>query len=354
MLDIKQNMEEGGPSSKAASTGESQSKKTPATPAKMVHHHGDTVIPLKVVGEPPPGSQNSGLQRGYIARFNWRTHYVNRFDPASIAPGQSITIGPAETELLPSIPTIFHRLLSILQQVERANKNRDILGGLDRKIVRQVAEVTSASSRSLDRKLVLTNLQGQEYLVNACRKEHVKLIYEGMEGKGLLEKLGLCNHLVDVFAVAPGRSRYCVGGRGVRNHHALPCTCDGGVGYDAKEGGMNHNNHGMPSNDLYKFKSDRAARFQQEHEPVWKHFETCTAAVKRSIENTKRPQPSPEKIERIDALRAQIAKLRARCLEMAQRWHAEKDLRARLWARLELMQKKLLIITSRIGDQSFS
>jgi len=122
-----------------------------------------SAIPLRVL--PRPELYNSStLVRGYIARFNWKTHYVNRFDRSSIIDGQALTIGPDETELLASIPVLFHRILSILQDVEKANRGRDVLQGLDKKILRPVSELVS-SNRSVDRKIVLEGVDGTEYIV---------------------------------------------------------------------------------------------------------------------------------------------------------------------------------------------
>ncbi len=109
---------------------------------------------------------------------------------------------------------------------EQENKKLDILViGLDRKIVKPLSECSSLSrAYDKDKRLLLKDFDGIDYLVNACRKEHVKLIYDGPEG-GLLEKIGLCNHLVDVYAIAPGKNRFAVGGSTLRNYSSAGCIC---------------------------------------------------------------------------------------------------------------------------------
>ncbi|GAB5361839.1 hypothetical protein AAMO2058_000747100 [Amorphochlora amoebiformis] len=301
-------------------------------------------IPTHVVGKVPP---NSALQRGYIARFRWREHYVNRFDPASFAQGQSLAIGPDETELVPSIPTIFHRILIILQEVEKANRNRDILENLDRKIVRHISEVTSAS-RSLDRKLILNNFGGHAYVINACRKEHVKLIYEGIEGTGLLESLGLCAQLIDVYAISPGRTRHCVGGFGMRCQSSLVCTCSG----QAKTlpffpktspkvlgtGEKSSRNLALET-DLY----------HPQDQSFWANFDKDTDRIRKCVFHDPNQDYVAYKDSKIECLRDSIVEKKVRLAELEAKNKSEAIRHEMLIGQLKALQEKMYTLTNRMA-----
>lgn len=171
--------------------------------------------PLMTSYNPAPRDSQNPLQRGYFARFNWQ-HYHARDQ-------QDIKNLPVKSELVPSIPAMFHCLLVVLQAAEKEFANIDILPLLDRKIVKPCAGSPAGGRerREVDRRLLLTSPQGEEYIVNACRKEHIKLIYEGgPHGGGLIGQLSLCPKLVDVFAVQPGKRVH------VGQELTLACTCN--------------------------------------------------------------------------------------------------------------------------------
>ena len=69
-------------------------------------------LPKGILG--PMASQ----QRGYVAYFNWKEHYDAVFGVNGAAHKL------ARTDLVPSIPALFHRLISVLQAVEKENRNR--------------------------------------------------------------------------------------------------------------------------------------------------------------------------------------------------------------------------------------
>lgn len=132
---------------------------------------------------------------------------------------------------------------------------QDIVVELDRKVVKPVSgsivnrrEDNSSSSRRsrfvprsevdqdyLRSKLLLRDEHGVDYNILACRKEHTKLLFEPFntgETGGILERLGLCPYLIDVYAVQPGKKQ-CVGGPAANKQqdettkttNNLHCTC---------------------------------------------------------------------------------------------------------------------------------
>jgi len=307
-----------------------------------------SAIPLRVLPRPALGN-SSTLVRGYIARFNWKTHYVNRFDRSSIIDGQALTIGPDETELLASIPVLFHRILSILQDVEKANRGRDVLQGLDKKILRPVSELLS-SNRSVDRKIVLEGVDGTEYIVSACRKEHVKLVYENSEGHGLLERISLCPGLIDIYYITPGRSRQCVGGLRARNNGSMTCACGGGddSGTTTSNSTTEDQRPSTPG-EVYYFcgGGKESSRYQREKEEFWQNVDRAARVVRHQVDKALHIQAA-SKIARINQLRAKIRKAKDRVLASNNRWKLERDKSSRLRMKIKFIEKKLYALTHRI------
>jgi len=134
--------------------------------------------------------------------FNWEHYPFAKIEAAD----------RKETPLVPSIPMLFHAIILVLMQVEKQYRNQDFLAELDKKILKPVEQ------RSYDKKLLITDTKGNGFLITACRKEHVKLIYDG-SNVGLLSTLKLCNRLIDVFSVGSG-FRQLVGGG-----HFVTCSC---------------------------------------------------------------------------------------------------------------------------------
>jgi len=165
-----------------------------------------------------------------MAQFRWADHFPHVVEPEVLR----------ETPVVPSIPVLFHILLSEIQKVlERENPQGDLLKDLDRKIIKPVSGSGLDAGRS--KALLLKAHNGTEYVVNACRKEHVRLIYESGVGStstggvvgaspsegGMLAKMGLCPLLIEVFAVQPGPRGSPVASTvgGALNDPALRCTC---------------------------------------------------------------------------------------------------------------------------------
>lgn len=123
---------------------------------------------------------------------------------------------PAETELVPSIPSIFSTVLADIRDVEYLARDRNVLrdGGLDRRIVRPF------DGRSKSGPVIGGVDKSGRYQVTACRREHVGLIYNP-EG-GLFSQLGLCPHMVGMVLVAPNKDTY-VGGPS--HDSRMKCVC---------------------------------------------------------------------------------------------------------------------------------
>lgn len=151
----------------------------------------------------------AGMNRGYYAQFYWASHY---------APYESVPLStplPTFTEVVASIPAIFHQIVSVLQTVEYATRKRDVLVELDKKIVKTMSSKEVDLVPTLDRKLLLRSQAcNQDYMIHACRKEHVRLIFASADDGGVLGKLALCPLLIDLFLVQQGGKRSLAGGSG--------------------------------------------------------------------------------------------------------------------------------------------
>lgn len=144
----------------------------------------------------------SSLERGYIVDFQWDLHFNNAVDKPITA------ARPMKSPLVPSIPTLFHSVLSTLQPVVWEALDKDVFTGLDTKIIR---DYSSTRDKGKD---FLISQDNRKVIVNACRKEHVRLIYTDVLGT-----LGLCPQLIDVHYISPEKDFLVGGGTTVE------CTC---------------------------------------------------------------------------------------------------------------------------------
>ena len=210
-------------------------------PISPMPHHGEgetLMLPSHLsssftAGQSVPQSPSFQAQaRGYLAYFYW-SHYPSATSPSSTfrPPKRS----PTHTELVPSIPTIFFRIFSILSDAFHASHQRALYPLMDKKLLKPTGHTLPAPPapyvpghplpptshldphsipvEALDAtRLLLRDQHGAEYIVTACRKEHVKLLYEGEAA--VLGRAGLCNLLVDVYAVQGGK-KVLVGGAGM-------------------------------------------------------------------------------------------------------------------------------------------
>ncbi len=182
--------------------------------------------------------------KGYYAVFHWE-HFPE-------APDRVRAKLPRQTKQLPSIPTLFHQLLLILEFAKQAACGEDVLHKLDRKIIKSTGRHaapgvdpvpgldagteplfdTSGNWTNLAhpatrlRQLPVYDARGVEYAVVACRREHVTHIFASPEG-AFLDRMGFCPRLLDVYYFTPTEVS-CVGGRKVSGG-ALPCVCPGGI-----------------------------------------------------------------------------------------------------------------------------
>lgn len=76
-----------------------------------------------------------------------------------------------------------------------------------------------------DRRLHVYDLDGQEYVINACRREHVSSLCLSTEGASILHRLGFCPRLLDVYYVTPG-VQTCVAGAAVQQNVQCLCTAE--------------------------------------------------------------------------------------------------------------------------------
>ena len=141
---------------------------------------------------------------------------------------------PSYTELVPSIPTIFYKILAILSDNEYNLYEQEALAAMDKKLFKLTSppptvpqqhqplhhvyhrhvlmHPTDVPVDELDAtKLLLRDHKGGEYVVTACRKEHVRLLYE--TDASVLGRLGVCPLLLDVYSVQGGKKQL-VGGAG--------------------------------------------------------------------------------------------------------------------------------------------
>jgi hypothetical protein len=107
---------------------------------------------------------------------------------------------------------------------------RDVVMELDRKVLKPAATEVGAPPRG-EKRVLLKAADGTDYVITACRKEHVRLLYDPID-TGVLGRLGLCPRLLEVYALQPGgtpgakgqANSLCVGG--FPSDPSLPCTCE--------------------------------------------------------------------------------------------------------------------------------
>jgi hypothetical protein len=176
----------------------------------------------------------SSSSRGYIAYVYW-AHFPPASSSSSWRPPKR---SPSHTELVPSIPTLFFRLFALLSDAERQAHHRSVYAAMDKKLLKATGNSVPASAvlplstpaspavptsllsphhvplDSLDatRLLLREPTDGSEYIVTACRKEHVRLLYEGEAA--VLNRLQLCPMLLDVYSLQGGK-KTLVGGAGI-------------------------------------------------------------------------------------------------------------------------------------------
>ena len=171
---------------------------------------------------------------------------------------------PSYTELVPSIPTIFYKILAILSDNEYNLYEHEALAMMDKKLFKPtnppptspglhqplhhvyhrhvLMHPTDVPVDELDAtKLLLRDHNGGEYVVTACRKEHVRLLYE--TDASVLGRLGVCPLFLDVYSVQGGK-KALVGGAGNERRNrgggdGWICTCaEGAVPIVKKEEGI--------------------------------------------------------------------------------------------------------------------
>ena len=151
---------------------------------------------------------------------------------------------------MPSIPTIFFKIFVLLSDAFRSSHHRPLYPLMDKKLLKATGHSITAPPAAyvpghplpptshldpqsipvdaLDAtRLLLRDEGGAEYIVTACRKEHVRLLYEGEAA--VLGRAGMCPLLVDVYAVQSGK-KVLVGGAGVDRRErgggaGWECTC---------------------------------------------------------------------------------------------------------------------------------
>jgi hypothetical protein len=163
--------------------------------------------------------------RGYVAQFHF-DHYPYKPKLSTAA-----NYRPLLTDPVTSIPMLFFRIISIFQELERDCRNRDILPYIDKKLLKLLGgseenslnsslnsitpphseEATGGGAEDTN-KYLLNDFDGNNYQVIACRKEHVRLLFEGPDG-GMFLRLGICPQICDVFATNNGKKNI-LGGAG--------------------------------------------------------------------------------------------------------------------------------------------
>ena len=184
-----------------------------------------------------------GTARGYIAYVYW-SHWPAPVTGSGFRPPKR---SPSHTELVPSIPTIFFRVFALLSEALWASQRRALYPLMDKKLLKPTGhsvltppapyvaghplpptshlDPQSIPVEALDAtRLLLRDQAGAEYIVTACRKEHVRLLYEGEAA--VLARAALCPLLIDVYAVQGGK-KVLVGGAGVDCRER-----DGGGGWE--------------------------------------------------------------------------------------------------------------------------
>jgi hypothetical protein len=148
-----------------------------------------------------------GLARGYMAMFCWKDHYPGLDD-------DEIEDLVAYTEMHANLPALFHGIIEGLQRArlkEGAVPHGDMpLSKFDKKLVRPYSDdIPSAEARY---RIILED--GQDWVVIANRKEHMRLLYDELTNVG---------HCPYVFAIYGSTSGKAFLGVDPRN---LLCTCD--------------------------------------------------------------------------------------------------------------------------------
>ena len=249
------------------------SRSVPPTPPLNV----DRVIP----GHPVFPSSS----RGYVAYFYWR-HYP-LFVPANAPPPVR---RPVHTELVPSIPTIFYKVMGVLSDSEYNLYGYEALSLMDKKLYKPTAPPPAPEQQhspphhvlhrhvllhpsdvpvdELDAtKLLLRDHAGGEYVVTACRKEHVRLLYD--TDASVLGRLGICPLFLDVYSVQGGK-KALVGGAGNERRmkgggDGWVCTCrEGAVPLVKKEEGAPVQPAQHKGNNAHKQESSARADVKEE------------------------------------------------------------------------------------------
>ena len=162
--------------------------------------------------------------RGYVAYFRWSTHYDQ--------PSNS-RCAVTQTDIVGSIPSIFHRIIALLTDVEWSVRRRNIMETIHKTLARvahdndavrprRSTDVNTDEPFGLNGHLLplgvdsssrplMNDPYGTRYVITACRKEHVRIIYEA---DGLLPKLQLCPCLIDIYTMERNGKLTLIGGYG--------------------------------------------------------------------------------------------------------------------------------------------
>lgn len=313
------------------------------------------------------GQASSGVQRGYIAYFYWKEHY-------NAAYGEGTIPRPSKTELVPSIPGIFARIIGILQAVHKESTGMDVVPSLDRKI----AKPATVRDKGVDKRVqFISDLEGQDYVVNACRKEHVKLIYDGPDG-GMLGKLRLCPYLIDVFAISPsGNRRHCVGGPGKARfssnvQSSYRCTCqvkfeptihpdlassalndDATMDIDDEDEGAGAEEEGTSQVTPHE-RADRGALgsmspTSDSYSTIWTQLQNKINESKQAVERCWRTRAADQE-RSIEMLQTRVRDAEQRATEWEQKWRDERKHNADLMDRFHVLQRQIEKLTQQLPE----
>jgi len=141
---------------------------------------------------------------GYMVQWHWG-HYVYFTQTRN---AKSLNL-PSESETLSSIPLLYHHCISTLSKAESACRDIDLVSILAEANIRSDRKILKPARHPDE--ITLFDQKGSEYSLLTCRKEHLKSMFEPVDG--LLARSGVCPLLFDVWAFSQGR-RVCVGGAG--------------------------------------------------------------------------------------------------------------------------------------------
>lgn len=137
---------------------------------------------MSVLGKRKECLSDGEDDHGYRIVFMW-SHYPFKVSDDT----------PVEMEMAQAIPTLFAKLITVIATVENNHRVRDAV-----KIIANNTKLIRENTAKAEKKNCVVDNEGVEYVVLVQRKDALKSLFAK---DGLLECLGLCAQLVQVYQI---------------------------------------------------------------------------------------------------------------------------------------------------------